>query len=206
MYEHINSWQLSRNTFEQQLEVNLRELRKDFFSYPKHWQDYIHFIELISPKRVIDVGCGCGGLFSLTAKHFPTLEYYGFDYSQNAINIAKQTWNGSFTCKSYTELQQEFFKPDDVLVANALADVLPNGNECISFLLKLRVKNILFLRVRITDKPNYFEEYGAYDIITYAYYHNKQELFSTIQQHNYNIITKNYSENILDILVTKNEY
>lgn len=202
-FKYINSWTQSLETFKQQLNRNLYELNNN---YPPHWKHFIQKLQSNSKiKTIIDVGCGIGSLYALTNKHFPHIKYIGFDYSKNAIDLAKKTWNhNGFYVKSYQDLQPQLFKDQKtLLVANALADILPNGDECIKTLLNLNSKYIQLLRVKTTDKLSYFEIYDAYDIKTYAFYHNYNNLIQIIKHSQYKIFVDDYSSNIKDVFLIK---
>lgn len=203
--EHINSWKTSTKTFHQQLSRNLYELNKE---YPPHWKHFLQRLELNQQiQKVIDVGCGVGGLYSLIQKHFPNIKYIGFDYSEHAIELAKQQWQAPklFFVKNYTELTPDMFSDDTLLVANALADVLPNGDECIQSLLDLNSKYVQFLRVRITNEPSYFDIYNAYDIKTYAFYHNYGTLYNMIRVKQYKFYVDHYASDIKDLFLIKDD-
>ena len=195
MHEHIDSWKQSRSTFEQQLERNMYELNT---SYPPHWINFISVVES-SPdiKRVVDVGCGAGVYHNLCEKL--KVEYVGYDYSRDAIEIAESTWGGNFNCLDYKDLTEEHILDTDLVVANALFDVLPNGNEALQTLLKLKPKRLLAQRVRLTENDSYFEEYSAYDIMTYKFFHDSDELFRTIKANNYSFDYVNLYENVFDL-------
>ena len=200
MHKHIDSWKQSRSTFEQQLERNMYELNT---SYPPHWINFISVVES-SPdiKRVVDVGCGAGVYHNLCEKL--KVEYVGYDYSRDAIEIAESTWGGNFNCLDYKDLTEEHILDTDLVVANALFDVLPNGNEALETLLKLKPKRLLAQRVRLTENDSYFEEYSAYDIMTYKFFHDSDELFGTIKANNYSFEYVNLYENVFDLELIRN--
>jgi trans-aconitate methyltransferase len=197
-----NTWRDSSSTFDQQLQRNIYELGGH---YPPNWYHFLHQV----PKhvtKIVDIGCGAGALYKLCQLHFPQIQYVGYDYSPHAIALAKKTWQAEcFEVKQYQDLTPDLFDANTMLVANALADVLPNGDECIEYLLQLDVYVINLHRVKITKQPSYYEVYDAYDIQTYAFYHNFNNLRNLFQHYKYDIIIDNYDKNgtILDILLTK---
>jgi trans-aconitate methyltransferase len=172
-------------------------------SYPPHWINFISVVES-SPdiKRVVDVGCGAGVYHNLCEKL--KVEYVGYDYSRDAIEIAESTWGGNFNCLDYKDLTEEHILDTDLVVANALFDVLPNGNEALETLLKLKPKRLLAQRVRLTENDSYFEEYSAYDIMTYKFFHDSDELFGTIKANNYSFEYVNLYENVFDLELIRN--
>ena len=64
-------------------------------------------------KRIMDIGCGAGGLASMLEKHNIN-NYHGFDYSSNAIKQAKELvpkWQKKFfihDCNILNEIPYEF--------------------------------------------------------------------------------------------------
>ena len=205
MSEHINSWRDSSVAFEQQLDRNLQELKSEF---PPHW---IHFIDYVknSPGpasgrgRVVDIGCGCGSYCYLSKRL--GIDYIGYDYSQHAVDLATQTWDGDFVCKDYQELTSEDVKGGDLVVANALCDVLPRGDKCLRHLLKLGADSLLIQRVRITESPQYSRTYQAYDIMTYEFYHNSQQLARDIKDHDYEVTYHKLYDDVFDLGVARHE-
>ena len=195
MHKHIDSWKQSRSTFEQQLQRNIYELNTN---YPPHWINFISVVESFPDiKRVVDIGCGAGVYHNLCEKL--NVDYIGYDYSPDAIQLAESTWGGNFNCLNYKNLTEEHILDTDLAVANALFDVLPNGNEALETLLKLKPKRLLAQRVRLTDSASYSEEYSAYDIITYKFFHNSDKLFETIKANNYSFDYVNLYENVFDL-------
>ena len=184
----IENWK-NENVFKKQLELNKRELSSSS-SYPPHWNAAINFIAKLKPKTLLDVGCGCGSFYELCKIELPNIKYIGVDYSEEAINLAKQSWGyNEFYVKDYNDLDSEFIKSFDLIHLGALLDVLPNGDEALRFILSLNPKSVLIGRMRLTDKESYFEKYSAYDEIeTFAYYHNYKHFLNLCDSNNYEII------------------
>jgi trans-aconitate methyltransferase len=193
MINVINSWK-NKKVFEKQLNLNLNELR-DKTTYPPHWKSFIEFINQIKPNTLLDVGCGCGSLYELCRMEFPTIEYTGVDYSEDAIEIAKNKWNyNRFYVKNYLSLTNEYLLNYDLIHLGALLDVLPNADEALEFILSLNANKILIGRVKLTDKESFYDIYKAYDEIeTYAYHHNKNNFLELCNKFNYNV--KNIDNN-----------
>jgi len=190
--DNINSWK-NKNVFKKQLDLNINELSN---SYPQHWLDFIKFIKQENPKTILDIGCGCGSYYELCNREFTDIKYTGIDYSLDAIELAKNKWNhNEFYVKDINELSSEYIKEFDIIHMGALLDVLPNGDEVLENILKLLPKKLLIGRMELTDKPSYYETYKAYDeIITYKYYHNKENLIYLCGKYDYIIsnINNNY--------------
>ena len=69
--------------------------------------------------------------------------------------------------------------------------------------MSLDADNILVQRVRLTNKESYFTEYQAYDIMTYEFYHNEEELHKDIIQSGYELKKINLYEDIFDLYIRK---
>lgn len=184
----INSWKNSK-VFEKQLQLNLNELINNN-TYPSHWHAFISFIKEIKPKTLLDIGCGCGAFYELCSREFNEIVYTGHDYSKEAIDLAIKKWGYTgFFVKDYLSLTKKEITKFDVIHLGALLDVLPNGDEALEFILSLEPKKVIIGRMKITEKPSYYETYTAYDeITTYAYYHNKENFLNICNKHGYLII------------------
>lgn len=206
-YKHIDSWKHSRSSFVKQLNHNKEAFKNGEIERVPMWSNLIYYVKTYSPKRIVDVGCGTGCYYPIV-KHLG-VEYIGYDYSHHAIDLAKEEWGGDFICRGYQEMTPEDIREGDLVVANALTDVLPNGDECVEHLLSLGANELLIQRIRITEQPNHFKEYEAYDIMTYEFHHNREQLMSTISHYGYRlgkvIQLFNPAENIFDIEIRKPE-
>jgi len=194
----------STKAFQQQFALNLRELNDP----PTHWRFFLEELGRIKrPKRIIDIGCGVGSFSKLLRMWYGDIDYIGYDYSDAAIKTATAMWGefGDFEKKDYHDLCEQDIKDDDVIVANALCDVLPDGDECFDHILSLGANNVIFLRVRITEKESYYEEYEAYgEINTYAFYHNENRLAQMINDNGYAPPRfSHYSENMINLHIEK---
>ena len=196
----------STKAFQQQFVLNLRELNDP----PTHWRFFLEELGRIkNPKRVVDIGCGVGSFSKLLRMWYGDLDYIGYDYSGAAIKTAQSMWGefGVFEEKDYHDITTEDIKDGDVIVANALCDVLPDGDECFDHILSLGANNVIFLRVRITEKESYYEEYEAYgEINTYAFYHNEEGLSEMINRNGYAPPRFNhYSDSMINLHMEYNE-
>ena len=182
--KYIDSWKDSE-VFEYQLALNQRELSSQE-KYPSHWHHFIDCVdELQNTTRVVDIGCGAGAYYALSQRHFPEKDYIGYDYSESAVSTASRDWGGNFECRGYEELSKDDIKTGDAVVANALCDVLPNGDECFEHLLSLKADNLIIQRMKITGWPSFYKTYDAYNITTYAFHHKEQDVIDSIQKHGY---------------------
>ena len=204
----MTTWETARKAFDRQLALNLKE----FDNHPSHWSYFIDCVSAIKKKinRVVDVGCGIGAYYALCKKHFPELKYVGIDYSPYAISLAMTHWNHtSFLTLDYKELSPRYFTSSDLLVANALCDVLDNGDECLDFILGLDVPYVMLQRVKLTDKPSFYKRYKAYrQVDTVEFYHNKETLFNITVKHNYVSLFDTHEKKInsYNIFLMKNPF
>ena len=194
MHKHINSWKNSEQAFISQLDRNLTELHNKF---PPHWIHFVDYLKNRAPKRVVDVGCGAGTYCHLSRRL--GIDYIGYDYSQHAVDLATKMWHGEFVCRDYQELTSEDIKRADLVVANALCDVLPYGDKCLRHLLKLDADHLLIQRVRVTESAQYSQTYKAYDIMTYEFYHNSQQLAQDIQDNGYTATYHKLYDDVFDL-------
>jgi trans-aconitate methyltransferase len=180
-----NSWK-DKTVFEEQLELNLKELNGD---PPSHWETLLDFIGTIqedmlrrqkqcSIENFLDLGCGCGALAKVIQIDWPTIKYTGMDYAPEAIEIASKQWPfATFIEKNYKDLTPEEINRYDVVNACSLHNVLPNGDEALDFLLSLNPKYLILGKMLTTHDKSHFETYRAYNrITTYKYFHNYEEL------------------------------
>jgi len=151
-------------------------------------------------KNILDVGCGTGVFYKLCKKEFPTIDYYGIDYSEDAINLAKkENSQECFDVQNVNDLTSEFIQNYDVILMNGLLAVLPNGDEVLDLFLSKKPKNLIISRVKFTDGDSYYKVYDAYNLIkTYDYFHGKNNFNSILEKNNYRLSQKNnYSNTIL---------
>ena len=200
MSQHIDSWKNNSSVFEQQLYLNLKQLNEE---YPPHWSSFKTTLDLLKPSRVVDIGSGAGIYSFLTRNH--NIDYIGYDYSEYAVGLAQEKWRDNFICKNYKDINSDDILPKDLVVANGLCDILPNGDECVDHLLNLNADYILLQRIRFTDRKSYFTEYEAYGIMTYEFFHNEQEFDKKILKSGYKSTkTLLYNESkIYDVELTK---
>jgi len=198
MNQHIDSWKNSSSAFEQQLERNIQELNGQF---PPHWIHFVEHVQNTPINRIVDVGCGAGAYCHISTQM--GIEYMGYDYSQHAIDLATKTWGGNFICKNYKELTPQDIQTGDIIVANALCEVLPDGDKCLRHLLQIGANNLLIQRVRSTNTPSFSKEYEAYGIMTYEFYHNAKQLSLDINNSGYKVTYHRLYDDVFDLEIAK---
>ena len=200
-----------RNASQTAFALQLARNKEEVGNPPEHWSFCARQIDDLRQsgnhvERMVDIGCGAGGLYAVA--NTLGIKYIGYDYAPAAIDIATNYWGAdSFFVKDYKDLTPDDINDDDIIVANALCDVLPNGDECFESLLNLNAKQLLILRVKLSyGETSSYEEYVAYnEIKTYAYRHNSRTLDGMIQKYSYDAIIGAYiaSEDIVNIRLTK---
>jgi trans-aconitate methyltransferase len=203
--EHINSWK-NKEVFVDQLALNESELN----NYPTHWKHFLNAIlKCVGIKRakILDVGCGAGTYKKICSTNLPSLSYTGMDYSEEAIEVAQTRWGGmEWRVGDYMSLTDQDAAQYDILHAGAMLDVLPNGDEALSFLLSLGFKNIILGRVKLTEDDSHFFEYRVYNKIqTYAYSHNISNLLKMSKEAQYSVTLTQGEPNSCTILLQKNQ-
>jgi trans-aconitate methyltransferase len=187
--EYKDSWK-NINVFKKQLALNIEQ----FNSYPPHWNSFIRLISKINKIendiKLIDIGCGCGAYYKLCLDNFKNINYFGIDYSPEAITVAKEAWKtDNFETIDLFDIENKFIQKFNLIHAGALLDVLENGNDALEFILSKQVKFIIIGRIDFTPNPSGSTTYTAYDEIkTYKYLHNINDFKAIIKKYNYNII------------------
>jgi trans-aconitate methyltransferase len=193
MSNFINNWK-NKKVFEKQLELNKSEFNN---SYPQHWFDFLNTIKSLNISSILDVGCGSGIYYKLCKKELPNINYFGVDYSIDAIKIAKREYSETnFDVKSINDLTEDYLNQFDLIHLGAVLDVLPNGDEVFERILNLKPKKLFIGRIKFTHTPSNYIEYKAYDeIMTYEYRHNLTNFTNLSKKYNYTI--KFESNNVL---------
>ena len=200
------SWK-NKAVFEKQLSLNLEQLGTDLglarrfikkhgrdilmaanSAYPPHWLELMSVLEHFQPKTILEIGCGVGAASQVVERHINGVEYNGSDYSEEAIDIAKRQWGTpeKFFVQDLWQLTEEIVQKYECILAGAVFDVMPDGDEALRFLLNLKPHNLYLQRMQFTNDPSYYVEYEAYgEIKTVQYYHNYNDFIEVVESHNY---------------------
>lgn len=201
--QFTDSWK-NKSVFNKQLALNLEQLKAN--PYPEHWQAFLKAVSLIKdPKVLVDVGCGCGAFSELLKDNYPDISYIGYDYSSEAVELARSTWKqGLFEVKNYLDLTPDDFKNGEILHACGLHNILFDGDGCMDVFLSLKAKYLILGKISLTSEPSYFRTYSAYDeITTYQFYHNRGSLIEKINKNDYEFIEINPGRDITNLFLKK---
>jgi len=204
-FKMVHTIEQEKSYFDRQLLLNKKEL-----SYtarrPPHWDNLIDDVGFFVGQNenidtIRDLGCGTGALYQVVSDGLEGGNYYGYDRSEYAIELAKENYSkDSFFVFDLNDLDENFIKGDnEIFYMAAVLDVLPNANKVLKKICSLGFKNILLHRMNIDDQPSRYSEYMAFDVMpTYAFYHNRQDLIDIVSEnyeyeiyqndgHNYNM-------------------
>lgn len=189
--EFIDSWK-NGTVFEKQLELNLIQLNGN---YPEHWYTFLHLVKIANPVSILDIGCGAGVFYKLLHNTYPTIEYTGVDYSEEAITLAKDFWKyDNFFVKDLWELDKDYIKNYDLLLLGAILDILPDGDAGLDHILSLKPRQLLLSRIEFTSQESHNYTYLAYNTITtYKFLHNFESFHKIREKYNYNFTLQNNS-------------
>ena len=185
----VHTIEQEKSYFDRQLLLNKKEL-----SYtarrPPHWDNLIDDVGFFVGQNenidtIRDLGCGTGALYQVVSDGLEGGNYYGYDRSEYAIELAKENYSkDSFFVFDLNDLDENFIKGDnEIFYMAAVLDVLPNANKVLKKICSLGFKNILLHRMSIDDQPSRYSEYMAFDVMpTYAFYHNRQDLIDIVSE------------------------
>ena len=175
--------------FDNQFLLNQRELN-DVSIRPPQWDNLIEDIKFFIEKNenidtIRDLGCGSGAAYKVVTDAFKNGNYYGYDRSQYAIELAKLNYsNDNFFVFDVSDIDETFIKNDnEILYMCGLLDVFPNANDVLKKICSFGFKNIIIHKMNIGDGPSKATEYIAYNVMPTSYYnHNKNDLIDIISK------------------------
>lgn len=181
-----NNWKAATKAFDDQLSLNQFELR-DNKNYPSHWYEILDVINLTKATSVLDIGCGTGSVYKLIKAYNGNIFYKGIDIAPYAIDLARKNYDqASFIVYNFRNLSISITDRFDLLYAGALLDILPDGDDCLKFLLNLQPKWLLIGRMELSENTSHYTEYRAYDKIeTYKHYHSRLTVEKIANELNY---------------------
>lgn len=100
----------------------------------------IDLLDKLSVKSVLEVGCGAGEILNILSRHFPDIQFYGYDISADAASfwVEKQSANLGFTRANLIESDKH---ADAVLCL----DVFEHIEDYMGFLRKLKSHGAYFI-------------------------------------------------------------
>lgn len=131
---NIESLNLSANTFEQ---AN--------YLYRQVSERLLEQLDVIklSPKRILDLGCGTGESSFELATRFPNAQIVGVDIAEQRIALAEQQYpNIEFICGDVAQLEQDSF---DLVFSNLMLHWVPLSASFLTTVEKLLKVDGLFL-------------------------------------------------------------
>lgn len=133
--------------------------------------DHVHvlsgLIELAQPDSIIDLGCASAEA-SLLVKG--KTKYIGADLPQMIENVAKVMHPElEYVTFNANDLDFDFIKDYDTVLANAFIDVLPNGYEVLEAILQKAKKNVILHRQGIEENSQAVLIDSPYGGKTYRY-------------------------------------
>lgn len=193
-------WKDGKSAFDQQLQLNKAQLVSQ--ERPEHWRNIVSFIKaymgpippLDNPDArfmVVDFGCGTGVLGHILTNYTPAF-YFGLDYSEYAIELAKKNW-GTGYCRFAVS---DVWKNKSVKIpsapftliglANGLLDITENAEELLDDLLSRDFPAFMLSRVHLTDMDSHNVKYVAYnEVETCDSFINVKDFMALIHHHKY---------------------
>jgi len=109
-------------------------------------------IELISPKSILDVGCGEGYVLEMVADIWPEIKLFGVDPSAQAIEQAKKKVpSADFKVKSIFDINPKEYQAD-LIISLEVFEHIPNYIEAMTHFRKLVKKQAI---VSVPNEPTF---------------------------------------------------
>lgn len=199
----------------------------------KIWEsEYRHFVvgrevlkKLTKKGKVLDIGCGAGGLTSLWKKRFDNLSFTGIDLSASSISLAKKRYkNIKFLIHDANALEKIKGKFDLI----SACEVIEHLNNPSAFVKKIHHKleknGYLYLTTQLEKDPTNI--FGLFSILTtvnlkripagHIQTFDRKILFKTLRQAHFEILDVFYNTHLfgqvedfiysLYLNLTKKEY
>ncbi len=128
--------------------------------------DLARRIDLVSPNKVLDIGCGPGNSTAVLRQFFPEAQILGIDSSQNMLAKARGNYPDlSFQrCDAETELDKLGEGQYDIVFSNACIQWIPDHRKLIGEMFRLLKKGgILAVQIPMSNAEPLFQI--IYDII-----------------------------------------
>lgn len=202
----MSSWKNSKGAFDQQLELNLRQIEGDVNTYPPNWSYILDYIsnfmnEDSNINSIVELGCGVGALSKVILQWFPELSYGGCDDASYAIELAYEYFGKyqdagfsihnidsvEFYNLGYDIIGMGGYGDNEIVIANALCDVMEDGDGVFKEILEASPKYAIFSRMKVVEEESHADPYQAYGCVnTFAFHHNREGLLDMIKEFGYN--------------------
>jgi SAM-dependent methyltransferase len=153
----------------------------------------------LSLRTIAEVGCGAGGILAGLQRHYPDAEFFGYEISPQAFEIARGKANSSLHI-AFQDLLELKHEPFDLLMA---IDVFEHVPDYVDFIARLRSRAEyklfhvpLDLSVRMLLQPRIFTEIRG--SLGHLHYFNKTTAIDTLKYCGYEIIDCQYTYWSLD--------
>jgi len=130
------------------------EYNRIFTKDPRRWSSFdrdemvFNYIKPYGvPKNILEIGCGNGHLLAYISARWPDIDCVGLDFSEVAINLAKQNApKAKLICVDIEDYKPK--KKFDMVLLSGVAEHFDNPLEKLKLIQKLVAKNgILYLEV-----------------------------------------------------------
>ena len=136
--------------------------------YPSE-KNVLEYSKLNKNNRILDIGCGCGGLGIALKQRFGITDYTGIDINKNAIKKAIElNPKGKFIADDFLNISKDIFKKKDIIISLSCID------WNIEFFLMLeKVWSLLdfgkfILSIRLTNEETINDLKSSYQFINFS--------------------------------------
>ncbi len=160
--------------------------------------DLVNRINLKSPKKVIDIGCGPGNSTQVLAKKYPNAYILGVDNSENMIAAAKKNNPSLDFCICDISHELSLLDHDfDIVFSNACIQWVPHHKQLLKGLLGLLNKDgILAVQIPMNDNEPIHQIIGEVcSSQKWQEYFPNPRIFHTLTQGEYFDVLSEISEN-----------
>jgi SAM-dependent methyltransferase len=156
----MSSW-LKTEVAEAQMRVALEALSVPYQEV-EPFKYFLKALDIINPRAydsLLDVGCGVGPYGVLCQRHYPSLRYYGTDFSPAMIECAHilGCHNDYAVCK----FEDNKFDQYDIILLGGVLEYAGTWNA-LQIVLDRFKSYIILNRIRLTDGPSQVFEEGTY--------------------------------------------
>lgn len=112
----------------------------------------------ISPKTVLDIGCGPGNSTNRLYERFPSAEIIGIDSSENMLETARKSYPNLKFEKCFVPDGLEKFGKFDLIFSNACLHWIPNHGELLPKLVeRLNDGGVLAVQMPLVQTAEFYK-------------------------------------------------